>query len=160
MSAETKTLAALRSRRNLQTRLAFQRRHAQFPAKRRLPWREFHLMNQVIAFDGKIGMAREPYSQKKVPALTAARSPLALAGEPDPLALVHALGNFDLITFHLVGIPSPERDGPLRSVERLLERHHNIRFDVTPSFGGSLPLSESAAAAKTGLTSAAEKGLE
>src|SRR4051812_32713017 len=156
MSAETKTLSALRSRRNLQARLTFQRRHAQFPAKRRLPWGELHLVNQVVAFNGKIRVARQSDSQKKVPALTAAGSRLALASESDSLSLVYALRNFNLIAFHLVRISSTQRDGPLRSVERFLECDHNVRFDITPSFGATLTLPEWTAT-KTGLASSAEK---
>src|SRR4051812_5493482 len=108
MTAEAKTLSALRSRGNLQTRLAFQCRHTQLATERRLPWRELHFVNQIVAFNGKIRMACQPYSQKQVPALTAPRSRFPLASKPDPLPLVHAFRNFDLITFHLVGIPASE----------------------------------------------------
>ena len=159
MTAETKTLSALRPRRNLQPRVSVQRRHTQLATERRLPWRQLHVMNQVIAFNRKIRMARQADAQEKVPAFTAARSRLALASEPDPLSLVHAFRNFDLITFDLVGIPASQRDGPLRSVERFLKRDHDVRFDVISSFGAPRTLPK-LAPAKTSLTSPAEKRLE
>src|SRR5947208_16958640 len=44
--AQSEALTALRPRRNLQSRMTFERRHPNFRAKRRLPGRKFYLVNQ------------------------------------------------------------------------------------------------------------------
>src|SRR2546423_13292926 len=140
--------------------MPFERRHAQLATERRLPGRQLHLVNQVIAFNRKIGMARQANAQKKIAAFSAACPRFALAGEPNPLPLVHTLRDLDLITFDLVGIPAPQRDLALRAVERLLERNHDVGFDVAASLRPALPLTERTATTETGLPPASEKRLK
>src|SRR6476660_8017073 len=102
MTTQTKTLTALRSRRQFQFGVSFQCRHAQFAAERRLPRMDSGFVNQIAALDGEIRMARQTHPQKKIAALPAAGARFALAGETDPLSFVDSLGNPDLVTLDLV----------------------------------------------------------
>jgi len=102
MRAQTKTLPALRAWRNFQKRVTFEGRHAQLAAQRRLPRRQFHLVDQIVSFNREIRMTRQAHAQKKIAAFSPAGARFALARKPDALSLVHAFRDLDLITFQLV----------------------------------------------------------
>jgi hypothetical protein len=159
MTTQAKTLSTLRSRRDLQPSVTFQGRHPQFTTQCCLPWRHLYLVDEIVRFEREVGVPRQANTQEKVAAFPAAGAGLALTGKANPLTFMHALGNFDLITFDLVGIPAPQRDGPLRSVQRLLKRNHDVGFDVAPAFGTTLALPEWTAP-KSSLAPAAEKRFE
>src|SRR5947207_5645509 len=62
--AQTKTLPTLCSGRNFQPHFAFESWHHQRASQHRLPRRDFDLMNQIAALDGKIGMPRQTNPQE------------------------------------------------------------------------------------------------
>src|SRR5256714_6737045 len=105
-------------------------------------------------------MTRQADAQKKISAFPSTGSGFSLAGKANALSLVHAFRNLDLITFHLVGIPTPQRDRALRSVERFFERNQNVRFDIAAAYVSRWSLAKRTAAAETCLAAAAEKRLE
>lgn len=100
--AQSKPLAALRAGRNSQSHVSFRSRNFNLRSDRRLPWRNLLFVNQVAPFDREVGMFRQANAQEKVPAFSAARSGFALAGKTNPLALMHAPRNFDLIFLNFV----------------------------------------------------------
>ena len=134
VSAQTKTLAALRPRRNFQAHAPFQRRHLKLAAQHSLPWRDFGFVDQIAAFDREIRVARQTHAQKKIAAFPATRPRLTLAGETNALPFMDPLRDLDLITFDLVRIAPPQRDSALRSVERFLECDHDVGFHIASSF--------------------------
>jgi len=103
-------------------------------------------------------MLGEAHPQKKVATLSAAGAGFALAGEANALSFVNAARNFDLIIFDFVGPGAAQRNRAGRSVQRFLERDHNVCFNIRSALGGcfaSTKSAESRAAA-----SAAEKRFE
>ena len=145
---------------NFQASAPFQRRHLQFAAQHRLPRLDLDFVNQVAALDREIRMPRQSHPQKQIAAFSAARPGLALTGQPNALPFVHAFRNFYLIRFDLVRIAPAQRNGPFRSMERFLERDHDVGFDVAAPLRPSRPLSKTAAAKTTLPASAAKKRLE
>jgi hypothetical protein len=51
---EAETLAVLRGGRNLELRVAFERRHAHLAAERGDPWLQLMLVQKIVALDAKI----------------------------------------------------------------------------------------------------------
>src|SRR6184192_2298257 len=103
-------------------------------------------------------MLGEAHPQKKVATLSAAGTGFALAGEANALSFVNAARNFDLIIFDFVGPGAAQRNRAGRSVQRFLERDHNVCFNIRSALDGcssSTKSAESRAAA-----AAAEKRFE
>src|SRR5712691_6124719 len=77
---------------------------------------------------------------------------------------MNAARNFDLIFFDLVRARAPQRNCSSRTVQCLLKRDENIRFDVGAAFGSCFAAAESAesrtaaAAAKKRFKKIAEAG--
>ena len=131
---QAETLPRLRARRNFQTPFAFQRGHFDLGAQRCPPRLERDFVDQVIAFDRKIGMSRQAHAQKKVAALAPARSRFALAGQTDALALTDAARDFDLVGFDLFGATATQRNLAGGSLERFFQCDHEVGLDVLPAF--------------------------
>src|SRR4029077_3583049 len=70
--AQSKSLTALRSRRNFKANISSERRHLQLRPQRRLPGSDLHFVNEIAAFDREIRVFREAHPQKKVATLSAA----------------------------------------------------------------------------------------
>src|SRR5437762_9642879 len=103
-------------------------------------------------------MLGEAHPQKKVATLSAAGAGFALAGQANALSFVNAARNFDLIIFDFVRPGAAQRNRAGRSVQRFLERDHNVCFNIRSALNGcssSTKSAESRAAA-----AAAEKRFE
>src|SRR2546425_3258191 len=100
--AQAKSLATLRARRNFQAHVALESWHDQFAAQHGAPWLDLHLMNQVTAFDRKIGMPRQTHAKKKITAFSTAHAGFALAAQADTLPFVNTARNLYLVILHFV----------------------------------------------------------
>src|SRR5437773_6951606 len=65
---QTKPLPTLSACRNFQSDIAFQSRHDQFTAQHRAPRLDFHVVNQIAAFDCKIRVPRQTHAKEKIAA--------------------------------------------------------------------------------------------
>src|SRR5205085_11183346 len=140
----TKTLTALRSRRNFQANISFESRQFQLRPERRLPWRDLHFVNEIAALNGKVWMFRQSDAQKKVATFSAASAGFSLTGEPDSLTFVNAARNFHLIIFDFIGPGATKRNRAGRSVQSFFKRHQNIGFDIGSAFRRCFASAESA----------------
>ena len=116
-------------------------------------------MNKVVSFDCEIGMAREPHAEKEVPFFPATRAGFSLPRQPNALSFVHAAWDLDLIGFHFLGIAAPQGDLPGGTIERFLQRDHDVGLDILSALGARRSSTESAAEGRLA-ASAAEKRLE
>src|SRR5436190_4673681 len=105
-------------------------------------------------------MPREADAQKKIAAFSAARACFALAREPNALTFVHAARNFDLISFRFIGASAPQRHLALRTIERFLERDHDIGFDILAAFRRGRTPAETTAAKRRFTATAAKECFE
>src|SRR5215218_6504270 len=89
-------------------------------------------------------MFRQAHAQKEIAAFSSAYTRFALASQPDALPLVNAARNFDLIAFYFVRTGAAQRNCPRRSVQRFLQRNHDIGFYIGAAFRRGLASPESA----------------
>jgi hypothetical protein len=64
--------------RNFQADVAFESWHDQFGAQHCLPRLDFHLVNQIAAFNCEIWMSRQAHAKKEIAAFSAAHARFAL----------------------------------------------------------------------------------
>ena len=161
---QTETLSAACPRRNFQAHVTFERRHFQLSPENRLPRINLGLMNQIAAFHAKVWMPRKTNSQEQIAAFSTAFSCFALARETDSLPFAHTARNLDLVGFDFLRPCSPQRNSASRSVQCLLQRHHDVGLDIVSAFCSGRPLAKAAesgtpaAAAKESFEKVAETG--
>src|SRR6266436_3798334 len=101
-SAQTKSLSTQGAWRNFQAHVAFESGHDQFGAKHCLPWRDFHLVNEIATLDYEIRMSRQTHTKEKIAAFSSARACFALTAQSDSLSFMNSARDFNLVSFHLI----------------------------------------------------------
>src|ERR1700720_2817807 len=103
-------------------------------------------------------MLGEAHPQKKVATLSAAGAGFALAGEANALPFVNTARNLDLIIFNFVGAGAAQRNRAGRSVQRFLQRDHNVSFDIRSALGEPAESRPAPPAAEKSLEEIAKSG--
>ena len=89
-------------------------------------------------------MPRQTHAQKQVPAFPAALARFTLARQTNALSFTHTARNFYLIRFGFLRTSASQRNLSRRTMQRFLQRHHDIGFDIVPAFRRYLSLAKSA----------------
>src|SRR5206468_5933476 len=99
---QTKPLPTLGAWRNFQAHLSLQCWHKQFGAKHCLPRLDFHLVNQIAAFNCEIRMSRQTHAKKEIAAFSAACARFALTAQADSLSFMNAARDLNLVIFDFI----------------------------------------------------------
>src|SRR6266480_1884113 len=123
---------------------SLQRRHDELIAQDGLPWRNLHLVHKIAAFDRKIGVPRQSHPQKQIAAFSTALAGLTLARKANALSFAHTTRNFYLIRFRFFRTGAAQRNLSRRTMQRFLQRDHDVGFDIAPALRHGTALSETA----------------
>ncbi len=158
-AAHPEFLSVLGSRGNFNVHAAVQRGHGEIRAKHCFPRREFGLVDQIVILDLEIRIFCQMNAQVQITGGPAVRPGFAAPGHPQTLPPGHAHGDFNLVGLgldHLSRAPAnrtrlsvlfaraptivahrraAQRNRADGTMHRLLQRDHNVAFDVAALFG-------------------------